>query len=114
MEFRMITKKAQASSREIPPGKTIKEGRTETDSLRTRDPTMDCSPTCPKAQERSWQPRRLWTQHELVSGDETSNRRSYQIRTASTSSKRSKEEECESFGHSIRRKEEGRQRYNTY
>ncbi|GJV13602.1 hypothetical protein Tco_1355143 [Tanacetum coccineum] len=58
MEFRMITKKAQASSREIPPGKTIKEGRTETDSFRTRDPTMDCSPTCPKAQEISWQPRR--------------------------------------------------------
>ncbi|GJV93284.1 hypothetical protein Tco_1541097 [Tanacetum coccineum] len=54
----MITKKDRASSREISPGTTIKEGRIETDSFRTRDLTTDCSPTSPKAQERSWQPRR--------------------------------------------------------
>ncbi|GJV19150.1 hypothetical protein Tco_1368170 [Tanacetum coccineum] len=58
-------------------------------------------------------PRRPQIQHESVSRAETSNRRSCQIRTASTSSERSKERESKSFELSIRRMEEGRQRYNT-
>ncbi|GJR70419.1 hypothetical protein Tco_0016484 [Tanacetum coccineum] len=45
----MVTKKARASSREIPPWTTIKEGRTESNSFRTRDLTTDCSPYLSKS-----------------------------------------------------------------
>ncbi|GJZ36239.1 hypothetical protein Tco_0582056 [Tanacetum coccineum] len=52
----------------IPPGTTMKEGRIETNSFRTRDLTTDYCPTCPKAQERSWQPRRSNSPYNLILG----------------------------------------------
>ncbi|GJZ25565.1 reverse transcriptase domain-containing protein [Tanacetum coccineum] len=51
--------------------------------------------------------------HKSVSGAETSNRRSCQIRTTSTFGERSKEGKGKSFKHSIGRMEEGRQKYKT-
>ncbi|GJX17409.1 hypothetical protein Tco_0218241 [Tanacetum coccineum] len=61
-------------------------------SPHTEDLTMDCSLTCPKAQERSSPQKRSWARHKSMSGIKKSDRRGSKIRALGSLGKRSRKE----------------------